>query len=181
MVGGVLQTPRSGNSEPLGTEPQPISARIAARRGQGRKPRSASVCPCPPTPCWTVNVERQEHASFYVICCLFLQLLPGLRRTGHKGQTPVVFLPPRQMSPFLPGGADSTQAAESDPTAAIPHHGQGRDSGPVIRLVQCPARNPGQGRPVQAGEPWGHSADAPEFASPETGLGSKRETESASC
>lgn len=94
---------------------------------------------------------------------------------------PVVFLPPRQMSPFLPGGADSTQAAESDPTAAIPHHGQGRDSGPVIRLVQCPARNPGQGRPVQAREPWGHSADAPEFASPETGLGPKRETESASC
>lgn len=76
MVDGVLQTPRSGNSEPLETEPQPISARIASRCGQGREPRSASVCPCSPTPSWTVNVEWQEDASFYVIYCLFLQLLP---------------------------------------------------------------------------------------------------------
>lgn len=91
------------------------------------------------------------------------------------------FLPPRQTSPFLPWEADSTQAGESDPTAALPHHGQGCDSGPVICLVQCPAQNPGQGRPVQSGEPWGHCADAPEFVGREMGLGSKRETESAFC
>lgn len=82
MVDGVLQTPRSGNTEHLDTEPQPISARITSRSGQGHEPRATSICPCSPTPSWTVNIERQEHASFYVTA-RFCSSYTGLRCTRH--------------------------------------------------------------------------------------------------
>lgn len=108
MVDGVLQTPRSGNTEHLDTEPQPISARIASRSGQGHEPRATSVCPCSPTPSWTVNIERQEHASFYVTA-RFCSSYAGLRCTRHKGQTSVVSLPLVSPSlanvPFPPVGS----------------------------------------------------------------------------
>lgn len=84
------------------------------------------------------------------------------------------------MSPFLLWEADSTQAGESDPTAAIPTTGRGVTRAPSF--AGCSAQHGTQAREgLSRQEPRGHFADAREFVGPEMGLGSKRETESASC
>lgn len=77
------------------------------------------------------------------------------------------------MSPFLLWEADSTQSGESDPTAAIPHHGRGVTQ--ALSFARCRARHGTQAREsLSRQEPQGHTADA-EFVGLEMGLGSKRE------
>ena len=182
--GWSLQTPRSGDTEHLDVEPQPISACIASRCGQDFEPRSAAVCPCSPTPSWTVSVERQEHTSFYVTDCSFLQLLhrPSPHRTLGAN---VCGLSPPSFSllckcPLSSCGKQIPRSlVKVTPPLQSPTPGRGMTQAPSF--ARCRAQHGTQAREsLSRQEPQGHTADA-EFVGLEMGLGSKRETESASC